>query len=72
MMKLLFSSSSFSFSFYDIFDVYDALCMCHDALMKQALLLAEREVDRQGIGKNLLLLLVCDGKQRTKGTNRLD
>ncbi|MBA2878222.1 signal-transduction protein with cAMP-binding, CBS, and nucleotidyltransferase domain [Anoxybacillus kamchatkensis] len=49
--EVAFLLSSFSFSFYDIFDVYDALCMCHDALMKQALLLAEREVDRQGIGK---------------------
>ncbi|WP_461200348.1 DUF294 nucleotidyltransferase-like domain-containing protein [Anoxybacillus sp. TBDG-1] len=49
--EVAFLLSSFSFSFYDIFDVYDALCMCHDTLMKQALLLAEREVDRRGMGK---------------------
>ncbi|GAA3883449.1 DUF294 nucleotidyltransferase-like domain-containing protein [Anoxybacillus suryakundensis] len=49
--EVAFLLSSFSISFSCIFEVYDALCMCHDTLMKQALLLAEREVDRKGIGK---------------------
>ncbi|MCX8002370.1 MAG: DUF294 nucleotidyltransferase-like domain-containing protein [Anoxybacillus mongoliensis] len=49
--EVAFLLSSFSISFSRIFEVYDALCMCHDTLMKQALLLAEREVDRKGIGK---------------------
>ena len=49
--EVAFLLSSFSISFSCIFEVYDMLCMCHDAFMKQALSLAEREVDRKGIGK---------------------
>lgn len=43
--------SSFPFSFQRMLEIYDALSACHDVLMKQALLLAEREVDRMGIGR---------------------
>ncbi|GAC90052.1 nucleotidyltransferase [Anoxybacillus flavithermus NBRC 109594] len=49
--EVAFLLSSLSISFSCIFEVYDMLCICHDAFMKQALLLAEREVDRKGIGK---------------------
>ena len=49
--EVAFLLSPFSFPFHRMFDIYNALYVCHDALMKKALLLAEREVDRRGIGK---------------------